>query len=163
MDIFHFREANILTGTPSTTSGVLSLTSPTTLANIKDASVKHAVAFDDTRYFLGGGGFQAEPIENGFRSITGTFTAEWLNAGTMYAAFAGDTALAIELKFTGPTVGTSGGAPELLDIIIPNIRLDGESPKVGGPAIVTQGVSFTGLDDETNAQIQITYQTLDTV
>jgi hypothetical protein len=60
-------------------------------------------------------------------------------------------------------VGTSGGAPELLDIIVPNIKLDGETPKVGGPAVVTQAVSFTGLDDETNPQIQITYQTLDTI
>lgn len=163
MDIFHFREANLLTGTPSLASGVVSLTGATTLANIKDASVKHAITLDETRYFLGGGGFKAEPIENGFRSITGTFTAEWLSAGTMYAAFSGDTSLALELKFTGPTVGTSGGAPELLDIVIPNIKLDGESPKVGGPTLVTQAVSFTGLDDETNPQIQITYQTLDTV
>jgi hypothetical protein len=163
MDIFHFREANLLTGTPSLASGVVSLTGATTLANIKDASVKHTVAFDDTRYFLGGGGFAAEPIENGFRMINGTFTAEWLSAATMYTAFSADTSLALELKFTGPTVGTSGGAPELLDIIIPNIKLDGESPKAGGPAVVTQGVSFTGLDDETNPQMQITYQTLDVV
>jgi hypothetical protein len=163
MDIFHFREANLLTGTPSTTTGVTSLAGATTLANIKDASIKHTLAFDDTRYFLGGGGFAAEPIENGFRSITGSFTAEWLSAATMYNAFAGDTALALELKFTGPTVGTSGGAPELLDILIPNIKLDAESPKAGGPALVTQAVAWTGLDDEVNNQIQITYQSLDTV
>jgi hypothetical protein len=81
----------------------------------------------------------------------------------MYNAFAGDTALALELKFTGPTVGTSGGAPELLDILIPNIKLDAESPKAGGPALVTQAVAWTGLDDEVNNQIQITYQSLDTV
>lgn len=163
MDLFHFREANLLTGTPSTTSGVTSLSGATTLANIKDASFKHTLAFDDTRYFLGGGGFAAEPIENGFRSVTGSFTAEWLSAATMYNAFAADTALAIELKFTGPTVGTSGGASELLDILIPNIRLDAESPKVGGPALVMQAVAFTGLDDEVNNQIQFTYQTLDTI
>lgn len=163
MDIFHFREANLLTGTPTTTTGVTSLTGATTLANIKDANVKQTLSFDDTRYFLGGGGFQAEPIENGFRSITGSFTAEWLTAGTMYNAYAGDTSLALELKFTGPTVGANGGAPELLDILIPNIKLDAESPKVGGPGLVTQAVAFTGLDDETNNQLQITYQTLDTV
>jgi hypothetical protein len=163
MDLFHFREANLLTGTPSTVSNVTSLTGATTLANIKDASVKHTIALDDQRYFLGGGGFCAEPVENGFRMINGTFTAEFLTAGAMYQAFAGDTPLALELKFTGPTVGVSGGAPELLDIIIPNIKLDGESPKVAGPAVVTQACSFTGLDDEVNNQIQATYQTLDTV
>jgi len=162
MDIFHFREANLLTGTPSLASGVVSLSGATTLANIKDASIKQTLSFDDTRYFLGGGGFAAEPIENGFRSLTGTFTAEWLSAATMYTAFAGDTSLALELKFVGPTVGVSGGAPELLDVIIPNIKLDGESPKASGPALVTQSVAFTGLDDETNPQVQITYQTLDT-
>jgi hypothetical protein len=163
MDIFHFREANLLTGTPTTSAGVTSLTGATTLANIKDASIKHTLAFDDTRYFLGGGGFAAEPIENGFRSITGSFTAEWLAAATNYNLFAADTSLAIELKFTGPTVGVSGGAPELLDILIPNIKFDAESPKAGGPALVTQALAFTGLDNEVDNQIQITYQSLDTV
>lgn len=163
MDIFHFREANLLTGTPSTTSGVTSLTGATTLANIKDASVKQTATMDLTRYFLGGGGFKAEQIENGFRQITGSFTAEWLSTATNYNLYAADTSLAIELKFTGPTVGSGGGNPELLDILIPNIKLDGESPKVPGPALVTQALSFTGLDDEVNNQIQVTYQTLDTV
>ena len=63
------------------------------------------------------------------------------------------------MLFRSATVGASN---YLLDIIIPNIKLDGESPKVSGPAIVTQSVSFTGLDDQTTTPIQITYQSEDT-
>jgi tail tube protein len=163
MDVFHFREAALVTGTPSTVSNVTSLTGPTTLANVRDASIKHEIMLDVARYFLGSGGFKAEQIENNFRKISGTFTAEWLSAETMYNAFAADTSLALQLTFTGPTVGTGGGNPELFQILIPNIKLDGESPKVPGPAIITQALAFTGLDDETNNQIQVTYQSLDTV
>jgi hypothetical protein len=77
----------------------------------------------------------------------------------MYNAFAQDTTTSLELTFVGPTVSTSN---YLLDIIIPNIKLDGESPKVGGPGVVTQAVPFTGLDDEATVPIQITYQSEDT-
>lgn len=77
----------------------------------------------------------------------------------MYNAFAADTTTSLQLTFVGPTVSTSN---YLFDVLIPNIKLDGESPKAPGPAVITQSVSFTGSDDETTQPIQITYQSEDT-
>jgi hypothetical protein len=158
--LFHFREATVYTGgTPTYGSGLVSLSGATAAGNIKDVEIKHTVKYDNSRFFLGTNGFKGEQIENGFRAMTGSFTVEWLSAEAMYNAFAQDTTTSLELTFVGPTVSTSN---YLLDIIIPNIKLDGESPKVGGPGVVTQAVPFTGLDDETTVPIQITYQSEDT-
>lgn len=160
-DVFHFREANLITGTPSTTSHVTTLGSTSTVSTVRSASVKQTVSYDTSRIFLGGNGFISEPIENNFRKITGSFVVEFQSNQAQYEAYAADTATSLQLTFTGPTIGTSGTNTELLQILIPNLKLDGESPKVGGPAVVTQSLSFTGLDDEINNPIQITYQTLD--
>lgn len=160
MSEFHFREATILTGgVPTESSGVVSLVGATAAANVTSASVKQAISCDTGRYFLGSAGFKAEQIENGFRQITGQLVVEWLSSEALYGAYASDVTTSLELTFTGPL--NAGGQPYLLDIIIPNIKLDGEAPKVGGPNVVTQSVAFTGLDDEATTPIQITYQTED--
>lgn len=162
-DVFHFREAVLLTGgTPSTTSGVTSISGATAAGNVKSASVKYGFKYDTTRNFLGSKGFIAEPIENDMRDITGQFEIEWLNSEAMYTAFAADTPTALQLVFTGDPIG-SGSDHSMLSFLISDIFLEGETPKVGGPQVVTQKVPFTGLDDEVNNPIQATYWTLDTV
>lgn len=164
MELFHFREATLLSGgAPTITSGKLSLAGATPAASVKDITVGQTVALDANRIFLGANGFKAEQIENGYRAITGSFTAEWLSSEAYYNAFSADTSTSLELTFTGPIAGTSGTNTLLLDIIIPNIKLDGESPKVPGPAVITEAVKFTGYDDDTtNIPMQITYQSEDT-
>lgn len=144
-------------------AGVTTLGSPVALGNVKTASVKYSFHYDDARYFLGSAGFKAEPIENNWRDISGQLEIEWLNAESMYTAFAGDTPLAVRLDFVGAQIGTSGTNTQLMSILVPAIYLDGEAPKVGGPAVVTQKVPFVGLDDGTNNPIQAVYQTVDTV
>jgi hypothetical protein len=161
-DVFYFREATVITGTPSTSAGVTSLGSTTTLANVKSCSVKQALSLDSSRYFLGGSGFKSEQLENGFRSITGSMVVEWQSAMTYYEAFEADTPLALQLTFKAFANIGSSTQPEELDVLIPVIKLDGESPKVAGPQVVTESVTFTGLDDETNNPIQLTYFTSDT-
>lgn len=159
--VFHFREATIFTGgTPTLATGIVSLTGATAAANVKSCTIQHAYGYDTNRVFLGSAGYKAEQIENGYRTISGSVVAEWLSSEANYNAFAADTTTSLQLTFTGATVSTSN---YLLDIIIPNIKFEGESPKVGGPEIVSQTLNFTGLDDETTVPMQITYQSEDTV
>ena len=168
--VFHFREASLVSGA-CTTSGTLGSTavttlggSPTTIANVTAASIKQTLALANNRFFFGNNGFKAEPIENAFRKLTGSMTAEFLLAETMYAAFANDTKISLQLQFVGP-VAISGSTPvpmyPTLTILIPAIYLDGEAPKVQGPGLVTITTPFTGLDDTVNNPIQITYVTAD--
>lgn len=161
--VFHFREATIYTGyTYTYASHMIQPCSNSSYAagNIKDIDLKHVVKLENNRYFAGNQGFKAEQIENGFRGINGTFTIEWLSSEAMYQSFQSDTTTSLECSFVGPTIG--GSYTYLLDVIIPNIKLEGESPKVPGPAVVTQAVPFTGLDDESTCPIQFIYQTEDT-
>jgi hypothetical protein len=162
-NIFHFREATLYTGgTVSTAAGITSVTSNTALGNVRSAEVKYLKKMDTTRFFLGSNGFKAEPIENDYRDITGQFVIEWLNNEAMYEAYAADTPTCLELTFVGGAIGT-GSDHSGLTILIPQIFLEGDVPKVGGPAVVTQTIPFTGLDDSTNNPIQATYWTLDSV
>ena len=63
-------------------------------------------------------------------------------------------------RSSGPSIG-SGSDFSTLTILVPNIRLNGDSPKVGGLDVATQTVTFSGLDDGTNNVIQATYWTVD--
>lgn len=162
MQLFHFREATLSSGgTPTLGGGVVSLVGESAVGNVKKATVSHSVGLDKTRYFLGNQGFKSEQLENAFRKINGTFDIEFLSSEAMYSAFAGDTTTSLELNFVGPIIGTSGTNTMLLDIIIPNVKLEGEAPKIAGPGVVVQNVAWTGLDDQSTTQIQFTYQSTD--
>lgn len=137
---------------------IVSLAGETALGNVKDATITGAFTLDANRIFVGTNGFKSEQVENGYRALGGSLTVEWLSSEALYNAYSVDTTTSLQLTFTGPSVSTSN---YLLDIIIPNIKLDGESPKVAGPQVVTQAVPFTGYDDETTVPIQVTYQSED--
>ena len=159
--VFTFLEATLYTGgTLSTTSGVTTVASPVAAGNVKSASIKHTVPLDLERFFLGGAGFKGEQYQNGLRNGSGQFVIEWLSSEARYDAFAADTPTPLELTFLGPAIGT-GSDFSTLSILIADVFLDGESPKVGGPEVVTQTVPFSYVDDGTNNVIQATYNTLD--
>ena len=163
MDVFHFRQASLLSGgTASTVSHITSVSAPTSNTNVKSASFKVSNPVASKRFNLGSNGFKLEQVDNGFRQISGSIEVEWLSSEAMYAAFSLDTPTALQLNFAGNPIG-SGTNVETFNVLIPYIKLDGESPQVGGPDIVTQKVNFSGLDDEANNPIQITYTTLDSV
>lgn len=163
-DVFFFRGASVYSGgTVTTTSGVSTVTGQTLVGNCRSADVKETFKYDTARYFLGSNGFKTEPIENDYRDITGNLEVEWLNSAAMYNAFSSDTPTSLLITLQGVNIGTGTPVPEELDILIPQIFLEGEPPKVGGPGVVVQKIPFTGLDDGTNNPIQITYITLDTV
>lgn len=166
MQLFHFRQGTIYQGTGGTIAGGTASLVPaagtaTALGQVRKADVVHSVALDKARFFLGSGGFKAEQIEQGFRHISGNFDIEFQSSQAMYNAFAADNTIALELKFVGPLI--NGSVFQTLDILVPNVKLDGEAPKISGPQVVLQNIPFTGLDDTSTTPIQITYISTDTV
>jgi hypothetical protein len=137
---------------------LVTLAGETAAGNIKDVSISQSLTLDANRIFVGTQGFKSEQIENGYRSITGSMNVEWLSSEAYYNAYANDTTTSIQLTFVGPTVS---GQTYLADFIVPNIKLEGESVKVPGPAVLTQAVNFSGYDDETTVPIQLAYQSED--
>lgn len=148
-------------GTPSTTSGVTSLASPTLAGHVKGPiSVKYARVLELQRYAPDVAPFRNEPLTNGRSTASGSLVTEWLNADVWQAAYANDTATAIQYTFVAEPIG-SGSDFASLDILVPNVRLLGESPSVAGPPVLTQTVPWEARDDGTNNVIQLTYWTTD--
>jgi hypothetical protein len=160
--IFYWLQGSVLYGgTPSTAGGVTSISAPTAAGKIKSFSLKFVRPMDTQRFSPELAGYRNEPLQNGLLQITGQFVVEWLSSQAYYSAYANDTATALQLAFTGPVIGT-GSDHSSLNLLMSNIRLDGESPKIPGPAVLTQTVPFTVLDDGTNNTCQATYWTVDT-
>jgi hypothetical protein len=144
------------------TAGQLTTVSGATLAgNITGSmSLKVTRPMRLDRYAPNVAPFRNEPIQNGLTQIAGAFTVEWLSAETYQAAYQSDTGVTIEQRFTGPVIG-SGTDHAMLGLLCPQVFLEGESPKVPGPDLLTQAVTYTGEDDGVNNILQGTYWTLD--
>lgn len=161
-NVFHFAQgALVLGGTVSTASGVASLTGGTTVATVTSASVTGNSALKTDRFFFGSAGVKAEQIENGWSEFGGSLDAEFVNQATVYDLFAADTPTALRLQFVG-TTAISGAVFPTLEVLIPRVYFDGDTPQVGGPDVVGFSAPFTALDDGTNTPLQIRYVTPDT-
>jgi hypothetical protein len=170
---FHFREATLYSGGTLSNTGsspvITSLASPTAAARITKCSIKQTNPLDTSRFFVAGtggtggsgvAGVKSEQLENEYRTISGTLTAEFFTPSTYYDVFAGDTPLTLEVVFTGPIIASTYAYT--LSVLIPVIKFNTESPKVPGPGLVMEDLAFEGLDGEAYNQIQIQYMTNDT-
>ena len=159
---FHWAQSTVYTGgTASTSSGLTTVSGASTAGNVKNFSIKYGIPLDADRFFTGGAGFRSEPVDNGLRGIEVNFEIEWLSSEAMLDAYYSDTPTAVELSFVGAGIG-SGSDFSTLQILVPEMFLEGDPPSVDGPTVVTQKIPLTGLDDGTNNVIQATYWTLDT-
>jgi hypothetical protein len=131
-------------------------------ANVRSlGSLRIQNNFNVERFFLGSGGLKSEPINTPFDSITGRLDVEFQNLTDFYALFAADTEAKLELIYTGAVI--EGAHNYQLAITVNNVRFEGETPKVTGPALVYQNIPFVGLDDPVaGAAISVVYKTTDT-
>lgn len=161
-EVFHFAQGVLtLGGTVSTTSGVASVSGGTTVASVKGATITGDIPLKTDRYFFGSAGVKAEQTENGWRSVTGSFDAEFVTAAALYDTMAADTATAMKLTFTGTTAITGSTYPTL-EVLIPSIRLGDGSPQIDGPDVIGLSTSFTAYDNGVDAAIQLRSVTADT-
>ena len=148
-------------GTPTTTSNKTTVSGATLAGNVVGPlSLKVTRPMDLTRFAPGVAPYRNEPLQNALTQIQGSWVIEWLSAETYQAAFASDTGVTIELRFTGPGIGTGSDKAEL-SLLCSNVFLDGASPQVPGPALLTQTIPWTVTDDGANNILQATYWTLD--
>jgi Phage tail tube protein len=145
--VFNFRQGTLLqAGTVATVANVSSVSGSTTAATVTGVQLKGKRPMADKRYFYGGAGIKAEQIENGYPDITGQIDVEFASTAAWYAAFAAGTSQALELKFVGPLIAST--FYQTLDIILPCVFLEGDSPNIAGPDVLKCTVPFTVLDGE---------------
>lgn len=138
-NLFHFAQSAI------TVDG-------TAVANIKDFTLTVDNVIKTDRFNLGAAGIKSAQVNNGFRKITGTVTAEFTDT-TLLAKFLSDASAALALSFT------SGS--DALSITVSAVKFDGEAPQVAGPEVIDVNFSFEAYDNGTDAPLTIVYTTAD--
>jgi hypothetical protein len=160
---FSFVGATLSTGgTAATSSGLTTVTSGTTLANVSAWQVKKTNPLKTDRFFFGQGGRKAEQIQNAFSAHSGQLTAEFASQAALYDVFRAQTPLVMRSSFVGPQIGTSGQYFGL-DIIQPAVVFDGDTPNIDGPDVLGITVPYTAyLDALGNPALQVLYTSTDT-
>lgn len=157
---FNFVQGQLLSGgTVTTTGGIASIAGATPVAGVRAINLKGSTPLDTARYNIGSV-TKAEPLQNGWSSVTGQADFEF-GSRALYDQYRSDQSAAMRLTFTGPIIAST--YPFLLDILLPQTWIeDGITPQVSGPGLVVPSAPLTATYDGTNPAIQISYQSSDT-
>jgi hypothetical protein len=151
LELFSFVGAALTVGGTVTLPTTTALaTGGTAVANVRDFTCSWDNGLDSNGYNLGGAGKLTRPPAVGAAVGKGKMTAEY-DSLAFRDAVRDQTDLAIVATFQGPTIIAGTTIYPTLQIVIPNIRLEGELPKSNGGDVITQSLDFTMLDNLTAA------------
>lgn len=134
-----------------------------TQVDVTSFSVKVNNAMQTDRRFIRGSGLKKQPLENGMRTIEFSLECDF-ESTTHQQKILSLTAAGAMAKLELNTSGllTIGGSQKAgLDILIPAVMFDGDTPTVSGPELVTQSLKGVGLTDGTASPITVTYRSTD--
>jgi len=114
----------------------------TTVGNVHTASSKLDNTLKTDSYYMGAAGLKGEPATDGDPVVDGTITAEFQDPATLYSLFRDNTGAELILEYVGDVI--SGAFNERLTITIPEIRLRGKTPTVGGPEVIVTDWPYVG-------------------
>lgn len=145
--------AGTLTAPTTTALGSLS---GAAAANVRGVQVTVDRGLDSNGWNLGGGGQRTRPPALGKASIGISMTVEYTD-NTLRAAYLAQSRLPVVLTFAHDD-GVS-----VLQLVLPDVRLNGELPKSNGGDVITVPVAGTGYADPGGLQpIYAVYRTTDT-
>lgn len=136
--------ANYGTAAPFNFSQAALTKDGTAIAGVTDFSVKGVNPLAVDRWYLGSSTVHAEPLEQGFREISGKLTADFIDMATFYNAFKADTSLSLVCTFTGPDIVT--GKPAKLIVTLADVRFTGETPKIASAGYSVLDVPFEAYE-----------------
>lgn len=148
VELFTFVDAKITIGgtlTLPTTTAVASVTGGVT-TDVTDWSLTWDNKLDTGGFTMGGAGQRTRPAAVGLGAGTGKITAEF-DATTLRDAFISQADLALVVTFATTATPITGTIYPTLQVVIPDIRLEGELPKSNAGAPVNQAISYTVLDN----------------
>lgn len=149
---FHFGQMTVKLGTQG---------AETSVDGVKGMSVKIERPHANDRFYAGNGGLKSEALGNDYVKVTGTITADYLDKSVFADRFANDSSTSLVWEFVGATAIASTYYPTFR-IKLPMIFLDGDTPTLDGPGVISGDFPFTALFDLTNAAISAEYQSSDT-
>lgn len=146
-NLFQFVGGSISTGTLTSPTTTALASSTTALANVRGGSVAVDHTLNGSRKNLGAAGKKAKQL-HGISAITGKLDIEY-DSTTFRDALIADTPMALVLTWTAGALTTG---LETLQVVLPEVKFDGELPKANGADLIVQGMGFTVLDNLTAAQ-----------
>ena len=144
--LYHFANASLFTGTLTAPTATALASATTATVNVRGGKISVNNNLTQ-RLNMGGGGRKSKPTI-GEREITGELMIEY-DSTTYRDLVLNDGALTILVQFTGAALSTG---VETLQVIIPEVKLNGELPKANGTDLIVQSIKFDGLDNLTAAQ-----------
>jgi hypothetical protein len=119
-------------------------------------SIKHG--FKTDRFKLGTL-TRSEPIRNAFTEIGVELTSDYVD-NVAYARFTAGTLAAVTFNLVGAVI--SNTYKFALEVTLPSVRFDGETPNTNGPDVIEQPITGKALDDgSTDSPIKVVYRTTD--
>lgn len=122
--------------------------SESSVSGVTKVSVKIDRGSKTDRYYFGAAGLKAEPIINDYWAIGGTITADFVDKTVFADRFTADTTFSLVLEFVGEVIEST--YYHTFRITLPGCKLDGDTPTVEGPDVVSGDFPFTCLFDGTN-------------
>jgi hypothetical protein len=139
--------------------------SATPLLGARKWSAKISRTLDTGEQYIGNHGLKAEPVANGFTSVTGSINADLYASAaaagvSLGSLFARDTPFALSIAYTGLLI--TGSTFDSWVLSLPVCYLDDKTPEVDGPAIVNDDYPFTVLTNDAAAVPTLTCISRDT-
>ena len=162
LELFTFLHGQLYTGEVTPPSATELGAGETEIGNVTDFSVKWTNGLDSGGYNLGGEGRRTRRAALGAGEASGSLTVEYSD-NAMRDAYINQDDLSLVLTFEHPsTIGAS--SHPTLQVVIPCVRLDGETPKASGGDVITTSPGFTILDGLVPGvePIYLVYRTSDT-
>lgn len=148
---FHFAQMGVKLGTYNSEAAV---------DGIKGLSLKIERGHDTERFYANNAGLKSEQLGNDHVKITGSFTADYVDKTILADRFAADSSTSLVWEFIGPVIAST--YYETIRFRVPCIFLDGDTPALDGPGVVSGNFPFVGQFDGTNVAVSCEYTSVDT-
>lgn len=131
----------------------------TAVTGIRGVNVKIERPMNVDRQYAGAAGLKAEPIMNDFVKITGSIDADYVTKADLADRFASDSSTSLVVEWVGANIEST--YYYTFRINVPMIFVDGTTPQVEGPDVVSTSYAFVSQYDGTNLP-SIVYTSTDT-
>jgi hypothetical protein len=111
------------------------------------------------RFYANNAGLKSEPIMNDWVKVSGSFEADYVDKTILADRFAADSSTSLVWEMVGPLIASTFF--QTFRIRIPQIFLDGDTPDLDGPGVVSGTFPFVGQFDGTNSVVSAEYMSTD--
>ncbi len=127
--------------------------------DVRSIKLRVSKGVDTERYFIRNDTKKKQPVEAGMTVIEGEIEAEFESL-TAYNRFVNGTSASLVALWEGSTIESTFKYG--LQVTLPAVRFDGDTPTVNGADVLTQPLKFVALDNGTDEPITLRYRTTDT-